>query len=69
MAINKPNEYETTQASGAFEPIALGGHRLIIKQVSWTPTRTMYSRITSLSSSRTTSGLIRNGLQPGLCTC
>lgn len=34
MAINKPNEYEKTQASGAFEPIALGGHRLIIKQVS-----------------------------------
>ena len=29
MAINKPNEYEKTQASGAFEPIALGGHRLI----------------------------------------
>jgi len=34
MAINKPSEYDNTQAAGEFEPIALGGHRLIIKQVN-----------------------------------
>ncbi|MFI3171414.1 MAG: hypothetical protein R3Y58_03445 [Eubacteriales bacterium] len=33
MAINKPNNYEETQASGDFTPVELGGHKLIIKEV------------------------------------
>lgn len=34
MAIAKPNNYEETQASGEFTPVELGGHYLVIKQVS-----------------------------------
>ena len=30
----KPQNYDTTQAAGEYEPIALGGHKMIIKQVS-----------------------------------
>ena len=32
--MQKPNNYDTTQAAGEFEPIKLGGHKMIIKQVS-----------------------------------
>lgn len=32
--MQKPNSYDTTQAAGEFEPIKLGGHKMIIKQVS-----------------------------------
>ena len=32
--MNKPAAYDTTQAAGEFEPIALGGHKMVIKQVS-----------------------------------
>lgn len=32
--MQKPNSYDTTQAAGEFEPIALGGHKMVIKQVS-----------------------------------
>ena len=32
--MNKPTAYDTTQAAGEFEPIALGGHKMVIKQVS-----------------------------------
>ena len=30
----KPQNYNTTQAAGEFEPIKLGGHKMVIKQVS-----------------------------------
>lgn len=32
--MKKPNNYENTQAQGKFTPVELGGHRLVIKQVS-----------------------------------
>lgn len=32
--MNKPNDYENTQASGDYTPVRLGGHKLVIKQVS-----------------------------------
>lgn len=32
--MNKPNGYDEAKASGDFTPVELGGHRLIIKQVS-----------------------------------
>lgn len=32
--MNKPQNYDTTQAAGEFEPIKLGGHKMVIKQVS-----------------------------------
>lgn len=32
--MNKPTAYDTTQAAGEFEPIKLGGHKMVIKQVS-----------------------------------
>lgn len=34
MAINKPNNYEEVQAQGEFTPVDLGGHHLVIKQIS-----------------------------------
>ncbi len=39
MAINKPNSYEETPASTGFTPVELGGHKLVIKQVSETKSR------------------------------
>lgn len=38
--MNKPNNYENTQASGDFTPIELGGHHMIIKQVAEKQTST-----------------------------
>lgn len=35
----KPNNYDETQAGGDFQPIELGGHKLIIKQVSETKSK------------------------------
>lgn len=32
--MKKPNNYENTQAQGEFIPVELGGHKLVIKQVS-----------------------------------
>lgn len=32
--MQKPNNYENTQAAGDFTPVELGGHKLVIKQVS-----------------------------------
>lgn len=32
--MQKPTNYDTTQVAGEFEPIKLGGHKMIIKQVS-----------------------------------
>ena len=32
--MKQPNNYENTQAAGSFEPIALGGHKMVIKQVA-----------------------------------
>ena len=37
--MNKPNNYENTQAQGDFTPVELGGHRLIIKQVNETTSK------------------------------
>ena len=34
--MQKPNNYDETQAGGDFQPVELGGHKLIIKQVSET---------------------------------
>ena len=38
--MQKPNNYDNTQASGEFTPITLGGHHLIIKKVEESKTRT-----------------------------
>jgi hypothetical protein len=38
--MNKPNNYDNTQASGEFTPIELGGHHMIIKQVAEKQTST-----------------------------
>lgn len=38
--MQKPNNFDTTQASGEFTPITLGGHHLIIKQVQESKTKT-----------------------------
>ena len=32
--MKKPNNYENTKAQGEFTPVELGGHKLVIKQVS-----------------------------------
>lgn len=32
--MNKPNNYAETQASGEWTPVELGGHKMVIKQVS-----------------------------------
>lgn len=32
--MNKPNNYDEVQASGEFVPVNLGGHKMVIKQVS-----------------------------------
>lgn len=32
--MNKPNNYNETQASGEWTPVALGGHKMIIKQAT-----------------------------------
>lgn len=37
--MQKPNNYDETPASGEFTPVELGGHKLIIKQVSETKSR------------------------------
>lgn len=34
--MQKPRNYENTQAAGEFTPVELGGHKLVIKQVSET---------------------------------
>lgn len=36
IKMQKPNNYEETQASGEFTPVELGGHKLVIKQVTET---------------------------------
>lgn len=38
--MNKPNNYDNTQAAGEFTPVELGGHKLIIKQVIETTSKT-----------------------------
>ena len=38
--MNKPNNYENTQAAGEFTPVELGGHKLVIKQVNETKSKT-----------------------------
>ena len=30
--MQKPNNYDETQAGGEFTPVELGGHKLVIKQ-------------------------------------
>lgn len=37
--MQKPNNYDNTQASGSFTPIETGGHHLIIKQVQETKSK------------------------------
>ena len=37
--MNKPNNYDNTQAAGEFTPVELGGHKLIIKQVTETTSK------------------------------
>ena len=32
--MKKPNNYDNTKAQGEFTPVELGGHKLVIKQVS-----------------------------------
>ena len=38
--MNKPNNYDNTQASGDFTPVTPGGHHLIIKKVEESQTKT-----------------------------
>lgn len=38
--MNKPNNYDNTQTAGEFTPVELGGHKLIIKQVTETTSKT-----------------------------
>lgn len=38
--MNKPNAYDETQAGGEFTPVELGGHKLVIKQVNETKSKT-----------------------------
>lgn len=38
--MNKPNNYENTQAAGEFTPVELGGHKLVIRQVNETKSKT-----------------------------
>lgn len=38
--MQKPNNYDETQAGGEFTPVELGGHKLIIKQVNETKSKT-----------------------------
>lgn len=38
--MQKPNNYENTQASGDFIPVELGGHYAVVKQVSETKSKT-----------------------------
>ena len=37
--MQKPNNYDTTPAQGEFTPVDLGGHRIVIKQVSETKSK------------------------------
>ena len=37
--MQKPNNYDETQAQGEFTPVELGGHKLIIKQVNETTSK------------------------------
>ena len=46
--MNKPNNYEETQAQGDFTPVELGGHKLIIKQVSETKSKSQKDMIVVL---------------------
>lgn len=46
--MNKPNSYEETQAQGDFTPVELGGHKLIIKQVSETKSKSQKDMIVVL---------------------
>ena len=39
VQMNKPQGYDQAQAGGSYTPIALGGHRAIIKQVLETTSR------------------------------
>lgn len=38
--MKKPNSYEETQAQGEFIPVELGGHKMVVKQVSEKESRT-----------------------------
>lgn len=38
--MQKPNAYDETQAGGEFTPVELGGHKLVIKQVNETKSKT-----------------------------
>ena len=38
--MQKPNNYDETQAGGEFTPVELGGHKLVIKQVNETKSKT-----------------------------
>ena len=38
--MNKPNAYDETQSGGEFTPVELAGHRMVIKQVNETKSKT-----------------------------
>lgn len=38
--MQKPNDYDNTQAQGEYIPVELGGHKLVIKQVTETTSKT-----------------------------
>lgn len=57
--MQKPNGYEETQAQGDFTPVELGGHNLIVKQVSETKSKNGKDMIVVLFD------FAPNDIQPG----
>ena len=60
--MQKPNNYENTQAQGEFTPVELGGHKLIIKQVNETVSKKGKQMIVVLFD------LAPDDIQPGYFT-
>ena len=60
--MQKPNNYDETQAGGDFTPVELGGHKLIIKQVNETKSKSGKDMIVVLFDFAT------DDVQPGYFT-
>ena len=60
--MQKPNNYENTQAQGEFTPVELGGHKLIIKQVNETASKNGKPMIVVLFD------IAQDDIQPGYFT-
>lgn len=60
--MRKPNNFEETQIQGDFTPVELGGHKLIIKQVTETKSKTGKDMVVVLFD------FADNDIQPGYFT-